>query len=362
MRKLRIATFVTSHFTIPGPKGIIYAPLDVASELCSELARRGHYVDFFAPAGSRVAGCNMIDLEMPPLNRNFKKLFGTAGELNESDIQKIYNLWDQYFLSEIYKRAISGKYDVVHIHPIDRALPFSRMVADTPTVYTLHDPIDKWRADFFDIYRSGNQHLVSISDAQRKGAPGLKYSATIYNGINMKQFRFSKDHDDYLLFAGRLIDQKGVFEAIQAARLTGSKLYIAGSPPSGEYWDRKIKPNLSAKIKYLGNIPRKKLAFYYRNAKAVLFPIKWEEPFGLVMAEAMACGTPVIAFGRGSVPEIVENGVTGFIAGNVKEMAEGIRKLNRISRAACRARVDDKFSVMKMADGYEKLFLKISKK
>ena len=134
MKKLRIATFVTSHLTIPGPKGIIYAPLDVASELCSGLADRGHKVDFFAPRGSRVPGCKVVDLDIQPLQQKFDSLFG-GQSLDETAKNKIYNLWDQYFLSEIYKRAMKGKYDIIHIHPVDRSMPFTRVFSNIPTVY-----------------------------------------------------------------------------------------------------------------------------------------------------------------------------------------------------------------------------------
>lgn len=361
MKKLRIATFVTSHFVIPGPKGIIYAPFDVASSLCSRLARRGHKVDFFAPLGSRVSGCDIIDLKALPLHKNFNKFFGKEN-LSEADTQKIYNLWDQYFLSEIYKRAIKGEYDVIHVHPVDRAMPLARAFLNTPTVYTLHDPIDPWRARLFEMYKTRNQYFVSISDAQRNPVKNLGYAATVYNGIDTDLFEFSATHDGYLFFVGRLIDNKGVFEAIQAARKSGSRLLIAGSPARGDYWNKKIKPYLGNKIKYVGNIPRRKLAPYYKNAKAVLFPIKWEEPFGLVMIEAMACGAPVIAFRRGSVPEVVKDGKTGFIVEDINGMAGAIKKIDKIKRSDCRSRVENKFSIEKMADGYEKLFLKIAEK
>jgi glycosyltransferase involved in cell wall biosynthesis len=326
VEKLRIATFVTSHFTIPGPKGIIYAPLDVASELCTRLARRGHRVDFFAPRSSRVPGCRVVNLGILPLEQKFRKLFGKE-IFDESTAQKIYNLWDQYFLSEIYKRALAGRYDLIHIHPIDRAIPFARTFSAIPTVYTLHDPIDRWRAKMFEMYKTANQHLVSISNAQRNSAPDLKYARTIYNGVDTDLFKFSRRRGEHLLFVGRLIEKKGVFEAIQAARKTGSYLYITGSPSSGEYWDQKIKPFLNDKIKYIGNIQRNKLPAYYSAAKVVLFPVRWEEPFGLVMIEAMACGTPVIAFRRGSVPEVIQDGKTGFVVNTVQEMAAAIKKL-----------------------------------
>ena len=363
MKKLRIAAFVTSHFTVPGPRGIIYAPLDVAADLCSGLAKKGHIVDFYAPIGSRVRGCRIINLGLLPLQKNFKRIFGTR-RMDEGEMCKIYNLWDQYLLSELYRRAQNGLYDIIHIHPIDRAMPLARIISDSrvPTAYTLHDPIDLWRAKIFKLFASENQHYISISNAQRKPAPGLNYKATIYNGINTRHFSFSPNHDNYLFFAGRLRKEKGVGEAIRVAKKTGERLLIAGNPAGGEYWNTKIKPHLNGKIKYVGNIERNKLPTYYQKAKATLVPIQWEEPFGLVMAESMACGTPVIAFNRGSVPEIIKHNKTGFIVKNVTEMAAAVKRINLIDRLECRRHVEENFSNEKMVDEYEKLFLKIIKK
>jgi len=240
-------------------------------------------------------------------------------------------------------------------------LPFASLFPDTPIVSTLHDPIYDWRAKIFRMFSADNLHLISISDAQRKPAPDLNYSATVYNGINPDLFSFNASSGDYLFFAGRLQENKGVFEAIQAARATNSKLLIAGSPAEGKYWEEKIKPYLDDKIQYLGLIPYNKLPDYYRQAKALLFPILWEEPFGLVMTEAMASGAPVIAFNRGSVPEVVVDGKTGFVVEDVDGMIKAIEKLDDISREECRRHVKENFSTEKMVENYEKIFLKLAR-
>lgn len=364
MKKLRIAAFVTSHFTVPPPKGVIYAPMDIAVSLSRGLAEKGHRVDFFAPAGSRlpkVKNLRLVDLGLKPLRQS------SSGILRDShargdELSKIFNLWDQYFLSEIYRRALAGDYDLVHIHPIDRALPWGKALSGVKTVYTLHDPIYPWRAEIFRMFSSKNQHLVSISDNQRKPAPDLNYAGTVYNGVELEKFPFSGKAGDYFLFAGRIIKEKGAAEAVQAAKKAGVKLFIIGPRDEGDYWNKKIKPHLGGKIKYVGVVNRNQLYKYFQKAKATLFPIRWEEPFGMVMAESMACGTPVIAFNRGSAPEVVKDGKTGFIVENPEEMARAIRKIDFIKRRDCRRRVEKYFSEKRMAEKYEKLFLRLAKK
>ncbi|MDP3999527.1 MAG: glycosyltransferase family 4 protein [bacterium] len=359
MRKLRIAVMVSAHFTTPLPKGIVYAPMDIAVEVSEGLAKRGHAVDFYAPAGSKIKTRRVVSAGLEALKQRGKKIL-TSSNIGFAETGKIFNLWDQYLLSELYKNAEAGKYDIIHIHPIDRALPLARVFRKTPTVYTIHDPIYPWRAETFRMFASPNQHYVSISNSQRKPAPDLNYLATVYNGVRMNEFPFSKKRGDYLLFVGRLIKEKGVKEAVRAALRAKEKLLIIGPRTESRYWNRNIKPYLGKQIQYLKHVPREKLYKYYQRAKATLVPILWEEPFGLVMAESMACGTPVIAFNRGSVPELIEHGKTGFIVKNVREITLAIKKLDFISRQDCRQRVVDHFSTQRMIERYEEEFLKLA--
>jgi len=261
----------------------------------------------------------------------------------------------------MYKAAENNEYDLLHIHPADKALPLALSHPNVLTVYTLHDPIYPWRGDVFRIFSAPNQYYVSISDAQRKPAPDLNYLATIYNGIDLKLFPYSEKAGDFFLFVGRIAPEKGVAEAVEAARIADVNLIIIGPPVTGAYWEERIKPFLNDKIKYLGHVSYHELYKYYQKAKAILVPIQWEEPFGLVMTEAMACGTPVIAFRRGSVPEIIKDNKTGFIVENVGEMAEAIKKIGNIKRKNCREHVEKNFGTDKMVENYEKEFLKIVK-
>ena len=229
----------------------------------------------------------------------------------------------------------------------------------TPTVFTLHDPIYPWQAWAYRLFQKSNQYYVSISDAQRRPAPNLPFVNTIYNGVDLRLFPYSSSARDYFAFVGRLAWYKGPTEAIRAAQLANTKLLIAGGPNTGLYWDEHIASTFNDRIQYAGQVRYGLLKTYYGGAKALLVPILWEEPFGLTMIEAMACGTPVIAFRRGSVPEIVVDGVTGFIVDTVEEMAEAMKKIDQIDRKACREHVEKNFTVEKMIEAYERVFLDI---
>lgn len=352
---------VTGHYTTPPPKGVVYAPMDIATEVIEGLASRGHKIDFYGPKGTKVTGAKVIDCGLEALQGRGGKILGVPGARNiERD--KIFSLWDQYLISNMFAAAEKNKYDILHVHPIDRALPIAMANQSVKTVYTLHDPIYPWRAEIFKMFQSPNQGLVSISDSQRKPVPDLNYLNTVYNGIKMDQFKFSASDDGYLLFVGRITPEKGVAEAVEAAHKMDERLIIIGPAAENEYWNERIKPYLGEKIKHIGFVPRKSLFKYYRKAKALLFPIQWEEAFGLVMTEAMACGTPVIGFRRGSVPEVIEDKKTGFIVNDVDEMMDAVRKIGLISRKDCRKRVEDNFSTEKMIEGYEKVFLNFADK
>lgn len=359
MKKLRIATMVTGHFTTPPPKGVIYAPMDIAIWVSVGLAKKGHKVDFYATKGSKISVTKVINGGLRALRENGEDKILKGSYVGGAEVGKIFNLWDQYLIAQMFKEAEKGSYDILHIHPIDRALPLALSHSKIPIVYTPHDPIYPWRAEVFRMFSSPNQYYVSLSDAQRKPAPDLNYLATIYNGIDVDIFPFSQDHDDYLLFVGRLHPEKGVAEAVEVARLTGEKLLIIGPPVTGEYWEKQVAPYLNEKIKYLGYVPYKELYRYYQKAKATLVPIRWEEPFGLVMIESMACGAPVIAFRRGSVPEVVVNNKTGFIVDTLGEMIAALKKIEKIKRKDCRAHVEKNFTINHMVNRYEEEFLKL---
>lgn len=352
---------VTGHFTTPPPFGVIYAPMDIAVAISEGLKRRGHEVTFFAPEGSKIKVSEIRTCGLKALRQNGELSILAEPNVGGVERAKIYNLWDQFLLSAIYKEALEGKFDIIHIHPADRALPLAYAIRNIPTVYTLHDPIYPWRAEAFQMFSSPNQYYVSLSDAQRKPAPNLNYLATIYNGIAVDEVPFvQKPKGNYLLFVGRLHPEKGVAEAVEVARKIGEELLILGPPVTGEYWDKKVKPYLGGKIRHIGVVSRQELYEYYGNAKATLVPIQWEEPFGLVMIESMATGTPVIAFRRGSVPEIVVDGKTGFIVDTVEEMAVAVKRVSALDRNYCRVRIENNFTSERMVARYEEEFLRLT--
>lgn len=358
---MKIAMMVRGYIPAPSPLDIVYAPIPLAVEIAEGLAARGHQVDFYGPAGTR--------LNVPVKTRGLRSLVHNYSEfqslLKSVDLLTHYvpSLWDQYLSSEMFKRAAQGKYDMLHFHHVETALSYAGLFPNVPVAYTLHDPIFGWYQELFRLYNSPNQYFISISDNQRLPAPDLPYIATAYNGINLDKFAFSKQSDDYLLFVGRIFQEKGVVEAIDIAKATNHKLIIIGPTYADkhEYFEQGVKPHLGKQIIYLGHLDQEQIVPYYQKAKALLSPIQWEEPFGLTMIEAMACGTPVVAYRRGAVPEIVLHGKTGYIVRDRDEMTTAVGQLDKIDRRACRARVEELFSVDKMVDSYEAAFKSIIK-
>lgn len=359
---MRIAMFCSGRFTTPPPLKTIYAPLWITSVLADEMAKRGHKVTLFAAKGTK-SKAEVETLGLLPLEdrKDIKKCVDVRKD-------RIINFYEQIFISEIYRRAEKGEFELIHIHPVEQAIGFAAN-SKVPTLFTLHDPVSCWRKFAYSAYKksASNIYFVSISDSQRASLKGLNHIATIYNGIDITKYPFGKKAGKYLFLASRIVPQKGFDIAIKAAKKAGLPLVIAGEILDQKYWQKKIKPSLGKKISYAGIIPPSILPRFYKNAKAFIFPLQWEEPFGLVMIEAMACGTPVIAFDRGSVREVIENGKTGFIIPplnkkgepNIGGMVEAVKKIDTIDRIACRRRVEENFSLKRMSDEYEKIYAKI---
>ena len=359
-RKLKIATFVTSEIPFPIPKDFPrpYAPLQVALNIAEGLSKRGHQITFFGPKGSKSKKFKVIRGNFNPLYKNEILKLPSVGT---GEREKIFNLFDQNCIALLFKENLKRKFDLIHIHPVDRALPFG-FLFKTPIVYTLHDPIYRWRKKIFELYQTKNQYFIAISKFQKRAAPNLNWAGVVYNGIDLKKFPFEKKVGKYCLFFGRIMEKKGVHEAILAAKLAKEKLIIIGDCQNKKYLRKKIKPYLGKNTKCLEFLPYQKIPQYVARAKVSLMPIKWNEPFGLVFIESMACGTPVIAFDRGSAQEVVKDGKTGFVVKNVNEMVKAIKKINQIDRRECRKHVEKNFSIGKMVERYEKIFLKISKR
>lgn len=353
---MKIAMMVRSYITMPRPNDMIYAPIDLAVAMAKGLGKKGHQVTLFAPLGTEVYGEN-VEVETCNLRPLVKEQADFAEMLK--DTEKIANgqsfMWDQYMASCMFERASSGEFDIVYSHHPETALVMARQFPEVKTIIQLHDPINDWRKELYELYASDNVSFISISNNQRRDAPDLNYLATVYNGTDTTLFEFGDDPDDYLLFSGRLNPVKGVKEAIQIARESKHRLLIAGPPDLGHeyYFEQHIKPELDENILYIGRMDQEQLKTYYQKAKALLTPVQWEEPFGLTTIEAMASGVPVISLDRGAAPEIIEEGKTGFICKGIHEMVEAVGKLDTIKRQNCRKHVEDNFSYQVMVDRYE---------
>lgn len=343
MKKLRIAQLAPFWYDVP-PKN--YGGTErIVSYITEELVRRGHDVTLFAAEGSVTAA----------------KLVSPVSSKILSSIKfycdPTYLMANQLTSSALYKRA--GEFDMIHSHA--SFVPFGYCdLVKTPTVHTLHNFMPRpFEAEnvIFAAYKHLN--FVSISHDFRRHFD-LNYVATVYHGTQLLS-EYSKEPGEYLFWIGRVNKNKGELDAMEAATRSGEKLIMALSvrDDTKEYVDSKIKPKVTATISLRENIPFDDVWGLYSGAKALILPISWDEPFGMVMIEAMACGTPVIAYNRGSVAEIVKDGVTGFIVDpklGVDGLVAAIKRINQIDRAACRKHVEEHFTVEKMVDRYEDVY------
>ncbi len=323
----------------------------VVYNLSEGLIRRGHEVYLFA-TGDSVTSANLI----PVFPKALRK-YALAQSANFRETLKWIGI------SRTVKKIKELKPDIIHSHLNWRFLYFANLL-EIPTVSTLHGPLtDKNRRLVFKEF--SNLPYVSISNAQRKPLPELNFIRTVYNGIEVEKFDFSKKSGEYLAFLGRTSPEKGIVEAIKIAKKSRLKIKIAAKVDIVDkpYFNKEVKPLIDQKqVKFLGEVKHEEKVNLLKNAKATLFPINWEEPFGLVMVEAMACGTPVIAFNRGSVPEVVKDKKTGFIVNNIDEAVKAIKNIDQIKREDCRKWVEEKFTVERMVDEYEKVYYKVLEK
>lgn len=249
----------------------------------------------------------------------------------------------------------SKDYDLIHDHTKASGTILSDLV-DIPCLTTIHNDFTLERLQW---YLSYPKHAyVSISKAQARRCPGLRYVGTVYNGIDLTGIPFQPTKGNYLLFLGRLAAVKGAHTAIELARETGHRLILAGKvdPVDAAYYE-KISPLIDGdRIRYIGEVTGRRKWELISRAKALLFPIHWEEPFGLVMIEAMACGTPVLALNRGAVPEVVIHEKTGLVFEKEVELTEGLKGIADIDPAACRQHVMQNFTASAMVDGYLEVY------
>ena len=246
--------------------------------------------------------------------------------------------------------------DVVHDHSL--AGPLMARGRSMPTVLTAHGPVNGEMGRYYRGLGDSVQ-LVAVSDAQRRLAPDLNWVGTVHNAVRVDRFPFREDKEDYALFLGRACVEKGIPQAIAAARRAGIHLKIAAKcrePEEKAYFERENAPLLGPGVEWLGEADRARKAELLQSARCLVFPVSWEEPFGIVMVEAMACGTPVVGFRRGSVPEVVTHGRTGYVCDDVEGLADAIGRVGELSPHDCRREAELRFDVEMMADRYARIY------
>jgi glycosyltransferase involved in cell wall biosynthesis len=248
-------------------------------------------------------------------------------------------------------------FDIVHDHTVMGPV-YAEHVTNQPVVTTIHGPFN---TELTEIYEriADRVPIIAISHAQHKPVPHIPIGRVIHHGVDTEDFPIGAGGGGYCLFLGRMSPDKGAHRAVVAAEKAGVPLVMIGKMREAwefEYFETYVKPELSDDIQYLGEVPHEQKIELLANASAMLFPIRWNEPFGMVMIEAMACGTPVVAFPEGAAPEVVDHGRTGFLVDSEEEMADAIGRLGEINRADCRAAVEGYFSTERMVAEHIGLF------
>lgn len=315
-----------------------YGPWEqVASNIAEGMVKKGMDITLFATGDSITAG----------------KLDAICEKGYEEDRTQDAKVLECLHISNLMEKA--DQFDLIHNNFDFLPLTYSGLIK-TPVITTIHGFSSPKIIPVYKKYNSRG-HYVSISNSDR--SPELQYLATVYNGLDTKDFEFIEQPDDYLLYFGRIHHDKGCWEAIQIARKSKRKLLIAGIIQDESYFRDKIKPELDEQIEYIGHAGPDKRKQLLGKAFALLHPINFNEPFGMSVAEAMLCGTPVIAFNKGSMPELIKNATTGFLVNTVNEAAEAVDQVGNLKRLDCYKWAKSQFSCEKMVNDYFKLYQQI---
>jgi glycosyltransferase involved in cell wall biosynthesis len=342
-RPLRIAMLAPPWIPVPAPA---YGGVEeVVRLLCDGLIDRGHDVTLFAPPGSRSSAAVVTVLDdAHPDDMD-------SARFEADHVARAFALIDE--------AAERGEpFDVVHDHVPHTALAMGDRVS-APLVHTLHGPFTDVECEFY-AEHGRKASIVAISRAQLDSAPPeMGGGRVVYNPIDCSEWPFREEKDDFLLWIGRMSPDKGAHRAIAAAREAGARLVLAGpvQPGQEEFFASEVEPALDSDgIEYVGEADAERKRDLYQRARALLMPIRWQEPFGLVMVEALACGTPVLAFPEGSAPEIVEDGRTGFVVEDEHAMARAVDRLAELDPADCRRSCQERFGVDAAVGGYEQVY------
>lgn len=312
----------------------------MVSLLTEELVRRGHDVTLFASGDSQTAGklvapCPRALWRDPTLRDPHACIMRMMSQLG----------------------AQASDFDIIHNHAGFYFTPFAKCL-ETPSVMTVHRPI---HPETKLLYQQEASYIrfVAISHDQASSLAPVPAAQVIYNGIPLERYPFSQNPNGYVLFLSKIDPEKGIIEAIEAARLAQRKLIICGNivgEAGHEFFVRRVKPRLNDQIVYVGQADFAKKIELFSRASALLFPVRRREPFGMVIAESLACGTPVIAFRAGSTPELIEDGKTGFLVNSIPAMARAVQRIPELQRSVCREAAEKRFSHLRMVDEYETLY------
>ena len=337
---LRVAVVAPPWFELP-PSG--YGGIEWMTYWLAEgLAGQGHDVTLIGAGAARTRARFLRTYATPP-----------TAQLGQVMPELVQAAWAASILQEL-------DVDLVHSHAI--AHPLTAAATPAPTVVTVHGPpaTDRDLATYLQhLARSGRVHLVAISEHQRRTAPHLPWAGLVHNAIAVGEYPFNAEKEDWCLWLGRMSPEKAPDLAIKAAREAGMPIVLAGKcnePSERRYFARRVRPLLGPDARWLGEAGTGAKKDLLARARCLVFPVQWEEPFGLVMVEAMACGTPVVGLRRGAVPEIVADGVTGFVRDRPEDLPAALRAVDRLEPKACRQHAADHFDLPRMIAGYESVY------
>jgi glycosyltransferase involved in cell wall biosynthesis len=339
---MRIAMVAPVWVAVP-PEG--YGGIEaVVSLLTEELVARGHDVTLFASGGSQTKATLRSAFEEPPTDRLWET------EPDASHVGTAYRTVTREY-------SDGNAFDLVHDNTEYLGVAFAACLP-TPVLHTVHFPLTDERQAFFRRFVD-DVYLAAISDFQRSAAPTLPWAGRVHNAIDPEAFELRRRKEGYLLCIGRVCERKGQDIAVEVARRAGVPLILAGRvhPKEASFFEERVRPHVDGdRVVFEGEVSADRKRELMAGASALLLPVREPEPFGLVMVEAMASGTPVIATPLGAVPEVVTAGVTGFLAATPKGMAAAVARLGEIDPAACRREAEARFAPAAMADGYEALY------
>jgi len=383
---MRIGLLTPSvYMSLKKYQDMIFAPRDLARILVDGLVKRGHDVYFFTTSDTKTNANIIAGDEDMILEDYIEEKMESAGSerFKWASFYSRKKNYEMDLTERCYKMAVNGKLDIIHSYHDTLAHYFNDLTG-FPTIYTLHDPlpVKKTSINFWLLNKYFHHNYVSISNSFRRSENlRLNFIDTVYHGIDIAKYKSVLTKKSYMAFIGRMVPEKGIDLAIETAKLANIPIKIATSSMSENknipYYRDFVEPLLeNSLVSTTGFMGEDGKDEFLTNASCLLFPIQWEEPFGMVMIEAMACGTPVVAYNRGSVSEIVRDGVTGFVIDQdgedrpgkeswiikkkgVEGLVEAVKRIGQIDRKNCRRHIEENFSVEKMVQGYERVYQKI---